>query len=44
MDLFACSGALGFEALSRGAAFALFVETDEDARDYRSAAATLTAE
>ncbi len=32
MDLFAGSGALGFEALSRGAAFALFVETDEDAR------------
>lgn len=32
MDLFAGSGALGFEALSRGAAFALFVETDEAAR------------
>ncbi|KPF82448.1 16S rRNA (guanine(966)-N(2))-methyltransferase RsmD [Brevundimonas sp. AAP58] len=32
MDLFAGSGALGFEALSRGAAFALFVETGEDAR------------
>lgn len=32
MDLFAGSGALGFEALSRGAAFALFVETEEDAR------------
>lgn len=32
MDLFAGSGALGFEALSRGADFALFVETDEDAR------------
>jgi 16S rRNA (guanine966-N2)-methyltransferase len=32
MDLFAGSGALGFEAMSRGAAFALFVETDEDAR------------
>lgn len=32
MDLFAGSGALGFEALSRGAAFALFVETDDDAR------------
>ncbi len=26
------SGALGFEALSRGAAFALFVETDDGAR------------
>jgi 16S rRNA (guanine966-N2)-methyltransferase len=32
MDLFAGSGALGFEAMSRGAALALFVETDEDAR------------
>ena len=32
IDLFAGSGALGLEALSRGAAFALFVETDEDAR------------
>jgi len=32
MDLFAGSGALGFEAISRGAAFALFVETDEVAR------------
>ncbi|WP_029415397.1 16S rRNA (guanine(966)-N(2))-methyltransferase RsmD [Brevundimonas bacteroides] len=32
MDLFAGSGALGFEAMSRGAAFVLFVETDEDAR------------
>jgi 16S rRNA (guanine966-N2)-methyltransferase len=32
IDLFAGSGALGFEALSRGAAFALFVETDEAAR------------
>jgi 16S rRNA (guanine966-N2)-methyltransferase len=32
MDLFAGSGALGFEALSRGAAFCLFVETDEAAR------------
>jgi 16S rRNA (guanine966-N2)-methyltransferase len=31
-DLFAGSGALGFEAISRGAAFALFVETDEAAR------------
>src|SRR6476620_90806 len=28
IDLFAGSGALGFEALSRGAAFCLFVETD----------------
>ncbi|MET0183757.1 MAG: 16S rRNA (guanine(966)-N(2))-methyltransferase RsmD [Caulobacterales bacterium] len=32
LDLFAGSGALGFEALSRGAVFALFVETDEAAR------------
>ena len=32
IDLFAGSGALGFEALSRGAAFGLFVETDADAR------------
>lgn len=32
MDLFAGSGALGFEALSRGATFCLFVETDEAAR------------
>jgi 16S rRNA (guanine966-N2)-methyltransferase len=32
IDLFAGSGALGFEALSRGAAFALFVETNEGAR------------
>ncbi len=32
IDLFAGSGALGFEALSRGGAFALFVETDEAAR------------
>ena len=32
MDVFARSGALGFEALSRGAAFCLFVETDEAAR------------
>ncbi len=32
MDLFAGSGALGFEAISRGATFCLFIETDEEAR------------
>ena len=32
IDLFAGSGALGLEALSRGAAFALFVDTDAKAR------------
>ncbi len=32
IDLYAGSGALGFEALSRGAAFCLFVETDDGAR------------
>lgn len=32
IDLFAGSGALGFEALSQGACFCLFVETDEAAR------------
>ncbi|WP_292066871.1 16S rRNA (guanine(966)-N(2))-methyltransferase RsmD [Brevundimonas sp. UBA7664] len=32
MDLYAGSGALGFEAISRGAGFALFVETDDEAR------------
>jgi 16S rRNA (guanine966-N2)-methyltransferase len=32
VDLFAGSGALGLEALSRGAAFCLFVETAEAAR------------
>lgn len=32
IDLFAGSGALGFEAMSRGAGFCLFVETDEAAR------------
>jgi 16S rRNA (guanine966-N2)-methyltransferase len=32
LDLYAGSGALGLEALSRGAASALFVETDRDAR------------
>ena len=32
IDLYAGSGALGFEAISRGAAFALFVEIEEEAR------------
>lgn len=32
LDLFAGSGALGLEAISRGAAFALFVETQPQAR------------
>lgn len=32
IDLFAGSGALGFEAMSRGAGFCLFVETGEAAR------------
>ena len=32
IDLFAGSGALGLEALSRGATYSLFVETDPDAR------------
>jgi 16S rRNA (guanine966-N2)-methyltransferase len=32
LDLFAGSGAMGLEAISRGAAFGLFVETDEAAR------------
>jgi 16S rRNA (guanine966-N2)-methyltransferase len=32
IDLFAGSGALGLEAVSRGAAFCLFVETDHAAR------------
>jgi 16S rRNA (guanine966-N2)-methyltransferase len=32
VDLFAGSGAMGIEALSRGAAFCLFVERDEPAR------------
>jgi 16S rRNA (guanine966-N2)-methyltransferase len=32
VDLFAGSGALGLEAISRGAAFCLFVETDDAAR------------
>jgi 16S rRNA (guanine966-N2)-methyltransferase len=32
IDLFAGSGALGLEALSRGAVYALFVETDDAAR------------
>lgn len=32
IDLYAGSGALGYEAISRGAAFCLFVETDDGAR------------
>ncbi len=32
IDLYAGSGALGFEAVSRGAGFCLFVETDDEAR------------
>ncbi|MGU3454914.1 16S rRNA (guanine(966)-N(2))-methyltransferase RsmD [Brevundimonas sp. M1A4_2e] len=32
IDLYAGSGALGFEALSRGAGFSLFVDTDDGAR------------
>jgi 16S rRNA (guanine966-N2)-methyltransferase len=32
IDLFAGSGALGLEAISRGAAYGLFVETDAEAR------------
>lgn len=32
IDVFAGSGALGLEAMSRGAAFCLFVETDDSAR------------
>lgn len=32
IDLFAGSGALGFEAMSRGGEWCLFVETDADAR------------
>ncbi|HUD49950.1 16S rRNA (guanine(966)-N(2))-methyltransferase RsmD [Parvibaculum sp.] len=32
LDLFAGTGALGLEAISRGASFALFVEEDADAR------------
>ncbi len=32
IDLFAGSGALGLEAMSHGASFCLFVETDADAR------------
>ena len=32
IDLFAGSGALGFEAISNGASFCLFVETDDAAR------------
>src|ERR1051326_3721338 len=44
-DLFAGSGALGFEALSRGATFACFVENDSRAAAaIRTNAATLGAE
>ncbi len=32
IDLYAGTGALGFEAISRGAGFCLFVETDDGAR------------
>lgn len=32
IDLYAGSGALGYEAISRGSAFCLFVETDDGAR------------
>jgi 16S rRNA (guanine966-N2)-methyltransferase len=32
VDLFAGTGALGLEALSRGAAYCLFIETDSEAR------------
>ena len=32
IDLYAGSGALGYEAISRGAAFALFVEIEDEAR------------
>jgi 16S rRNA (guanine966-N2)-methyltransferase len=43
-DLFAGSGALGFEALSRGAAYAVFVESDaRAAMVIRQNAATLGA-
>ena len=40
IDLFAGSGALGLEALSRGAARALFVDADRDACDLIAANAT----
>ncbi len=45
IDLFAGSGALGFEAASRGAAYALLIERDlELAASLRSSAARLNAE
>jgi len=45
LDLFAGSGALGIEALSRGASRAVFVESDEDAcRVIRSNLSALGAE
>lgn len=34
LDLFACSGAMGFEAISRGAAHATFIEKDKKTAGY----------